>query len=212
MNRGSSSQFIPRHIELGPLPIPSRQEHHEQCRLGRSIDVKLAGELFRFIHPDFSESSNIISGKGTLHAPGRWNVMGAFPLSYTAMSSRTANEETLAHVSNYNLPESKALPRVLVAVELRASLVLDLRNGNIRRALRLSESTIRSLDWRKENFQGTEAVTQAWGFSFAQVDRYEAVIVPSAAHRAGTNVLIFPANLQSGSTFRVTTEVTGTSK
>jgi RES domain-containing protein len=85
--------------------------------------------------------------------------------------------------------------------------VLDLREGKIRQTLRLSQSTIRGLDWRKDNFQGREALTQAWGFAFAHVGRYEAVIVPSAADATGANVLIFPQNLLSGSELSVVTEV-----
>jgi RES domain-containing protein len=190
------------------------QPHPEQAklstrlrRIGRSADTKFEGELFRFINPVFSKFSDIISGDGALHAAGRWNVTGAAHLSYTAMSPTTALEEVLVPVRYFNLPESKALPRVLVAVKFRASRVLDLREGKIRQTLRLSQSTIRGLDWRKDNFQGREALTQAWGFAFAHVGRYEAVIVPSAADATGANVLIFPQNLLSGSELSVVTEV-----
>ncbi len=174
--------------------------------LARSSDSTFKGELFRFINPTYSKADDIISGQGAIHAEGRWNLPGDARLSYTAMATTTALFEVLAHVKYYSLPESKALPRVLVAVKLSATRVLDLRKGEIRKTLRLSERTIRKADWRAENRKGLEAPTQAWGWAFATVG-FEAVIVPSAADPEGTNVLVFPENLLPASEWRVLTEV-----
>jgi RES domain-containing protein len=194
-------------IGMPLIPHPDQAAISGRLRkVGRSADIKFEQELFRFINPAFSKADDIISGEGARYTDGRWNVIGLSRLTYTAMTPKTALEEALAHVRYFNLPESKALPRVLVAVKLRASRVLDLRDGKIRRILRLSEHTIRHVDWRKENLLGREAITQAWGFAFAHVGRFEAVMVPSAADAAGANGLIFPQNLQAGSEFRVLTE------
>lgn len=62
------------------------------------------------------------------------------------------------------------------------------------------------MDWRAENQAGAEALTQAWGKLFAAAG-FEAVIVPSAADSDGSNVLVFPRNLQTGSQFQVKNEV-----
>lgn len=174
--------------------------------MGRAFDVPFVGELFRFINPKYSKASDIVSGAGSQLASGRWNVRGAIRVSYTSQVPETALAEALAHVRYYNLPTSRALPRVLVALRLEASRVLDLRNGAVRRALVLSDHTIRTLDWRAENRSGTEAVTQAWGFALAGAG-FEAVIVPSAADAHGVNVLVFPENRLAGSHFSVLTEV-----
>ena len=174
--------------------------------LGRERDVPFDGELYRFINPRFYKAVDTISGEGALHACGRWNLMGVFRLSYTALCPDTALSEALAHVRYYQLPLSKALPRVLVAVRLKVSRALDLRDGQVRKSLVLGENTIRSLDWRAENQQGVEALTQAWGFALAETG-FEAVIVPSAADPVGSNVLVFPENLLAGSHFSVVNEV-----
>jgi len=188
-------------------------EHPDRAKLsarlkniGRDSDFRFEGGLFRFINPLFSRASNIIDGTGALHAAGRWNLTGVARLSYTSTEPHTALAEALAHVRYYQLPISKALPRVLVALRLNAMRVLDLRDGNIRRGLILSESTITRLDWRAQNQNGSEAVTQAWGGAFAKAG-FEAVIVPSAADRGGANVLVFTENLQPGSHFKVESEV-----
>ncbi len=174
--------------------------------LGRLSDVHFHGELYRFINPKYSKATDIINGAGALHAAGRWNLAGAAPLSYTAQGPVTALAEALAHTKYFNLPTSKALPRVLVALRLKASRVLDLRDGQVRKALILSENIIRRLDWRAENQHGAEAVTQAWGFVLAR-GGFEAAIVPSAADSHGSNVLVFPQNLLAGGQFTVVTEV-----
>ncbi|WP_184344321.1 RES family NAD+ phosphorylase [Prosthecobacter vanneervenii] len=168
--------------------------------LGNSLDVSFSGELFRFINPTYSKAADIVDGRGALHASGRWHVRGAARLSYTAMTPHTALAETLAHVNYYSLPQAKALPRVLVALRLQARRVLDLRDGHVRKTLRLSADTIQTLDWRADNQNGREAVTQAWGGAFASAG-FEAVIVPSAADATGSNVLVYPENLKPGSHF-----------
>lgn len=174
--------------------------------LGTGHDSPFDGELYRFINPTYSKSSDILDGAGAMHANGRWNVKGAVRLSYTALAPQTALAEALAHVNYFRLPINKALPRVLVALRLRAKRVLDLRDGHVRKTLRLSEDTIRNLDWRAENQHGDVAVTQAWGSAFAAAG-FEAAIVPSAADASGANVLVFPKNLHAGSRFDVVSEV-----
>lgn len=174
--------------------------------LGTRMDTTHASELFRFINLEFSKDDDIVSGVGALSANGRWNLAGTMTLSYTSLTPETALAEALAHVRYYNLPESKAMPRVLVALDLKARRVLDLRRGTVRKALRLSENMIRRGNWRHDNQTGVEAITQAWGFTFAQAG-FEVVIVPSAAHDKGTNVLIYPKNLLSGTRFVVKTTV-----
>ena len=190
---------------MRPAPHPDRPALAARLKaLGTKFDTTLASELFRFINPRFSKAEDILNGVGALKADGRWNLAGAMNLSYTSLEIETALAEALAHVRYYNLPESTALPGVLVAVDLKASRVLDLRTGAVQKALKLSERTIRRGDWRRDNQGGAEAITQAWGLTVAQAG-FEAVIVPSAAYPNGTNVLVYPDNLLPGSNFRVKT-------
>ncbi|HEY1052381.1 MAG TPA: RES family NAD+ phosphorylase [Prosthecobacter sp.] len=160
----------------------------------------------KFCIVSYSKAGDVVNGAGALHASGRWNLRGAMRLSYTAMAPGTALAEALAHVTYYGLPLNKALPRALVALRLKAGRVLDLRDGDVRQALRLSKQTIRHLDWRADNQAGREAVTQAWGKTFSDAG-FEAVIVPSAADSSGTNVLVYPENLHSASQFEVDEEI-----
>jgi len=163
------------------------------------------GVLFRFIHPQFSSADGIVSGEGGFHAAGRWNLRG-MRLSYTATEPETALAECLAHARYYNLPLSTALPRVLVSLVLTAAYILDLRNPHLRRVLRVSLGEIIATDWRRENRRSREAITQAWGAAFAAAG-VEALIAPSAANDAGTNIVVFSENLQHPEQFFVEHEV-----
>lgn len=162
--------------------------------------------LFRFIHPQFSAAEEIINGEGGHWASGRWNLKGAMRVAYTATEPETALAECLAHARYYNLPLSTALPRVLVSLVLRATSVLDLRDANLRRVLRIALDEMTATDWRRENRRSREAVTQAWGAAFTAAG-VEALIAPSAAKNDGTNVVVFPENLRRPSEFFIETEV-----
>lgn len=188
---------------MTPAPHPDRPVLATRLKtLGGKFDTTVSLVLFRFIDPQFSKAEDIVNGVGALKANGRWNLAGAMKVSYTSLTPETAMAEALAHVRYYHLPKSKALPRVLVALDLKASRALDLRTSAVRKALKLSEDTIRGGDWRRDNRTGTEAFTQAWGFIFGQVG-FETVIVPSAADQKGTNVLVYQDNLLASSYFRV---------
>lgn len=91
--------------------------------------------LFRMTNPKYSKGADIVNGTGALRASGRWNLAGAFRLSYTALDPETALAEALAHARYFRLPLGSALPRTLVALRLEAGRVLDLRNGELRNVL-----------------------------------------------------------------------------
>lgn len=119
--------------------------------LGPAWHETIDDELYRFINPACSKADDIVNGAGALHASGRWNAKGPFRSSYTALEPETTLAEVLAHVRYFKLPTSKALPRVVVSLRLKAKKIIDLRNGDLRRKLQLAEKTIRSLDWREDN-------------------------------------------------------------
>ena len=185
----------------------SRAQLLERLRLLEGkLELGCELELYRFINPRFSKAHDIIGGTGGLHASGRWNLGGEFRISYTSLVPETALAEVLAHVRYFNLPLSRAMPTVLVALGLKARRVLDFRSSSIRAALKLSPDAIRKIDWRLKNQDNLEALTQAWGWTFAEAG-LEAVIVLSGADSKGANVLVYPGNLLPGSRFFVKSAV-----
>lgn len=110
--------------------------------------------------------------------------------------------EALANNRYFGIPIEDAMPRTFVAVETRLKAVIDLRSGSVRRRLQFSLARTLDVDWRKEVRAGREPITQSIGRAAAEVG-VEAMIVPSAADPKGRNLLVFPENLEPGSTIRV---------
>ena len=90
-------------------------------------------------------------------------------------------------------------PRLMVAIKLEVSHVLDLTAASVRRSLHLSLADLRDEDWRKLQDKGEESLTQTLGRAAFNA-RLEALLVPSARIPQGINIVIFPENLQSSST------------
>ncbi len=140
--------------------------------------------------------SDIITGAGSKTAGARWNPPTSFYTIYASLDVETAVAEALAYFRYYGLPVSKAMPRVIVALEAKLQRVLDLTDGSVRRVLGVSERRMLDEPWREEQKKGREALTQAIG-RLAYEANLEALLVPSAARRGGENLIVFPANLDA---------------
>ncbi len=166
-----------------------------------------SGQGFRFVDPRFSKVSEQFAGKGSLFANGRWSLASReYLVVYTSLEPETALAESLSSVRYYGFPDSKATPLVLVTASAQLGKIIDLRDGKVRQRLRISERVICETDWRLENAQGCQSITQAWGQAMAEVG-IEAFITPSAAWRGGSNLVIFPANFSRETRLSVTSEV-----
>lgn len=84
--------------------------------------------------------------------------------------------------------------------------MIDFREGKNRQRLRMAEAVILDTDWRKENREGNEAITQAWGWALHE-SGVEGFMVSSSAHRHGSNLIVFPGNLKRSSHIRVLSKV-----
>ena len=184
-----------------PLPCREPMRHHPDTdRLRRVLEkclpkaVAWNGELFRSASPKYANKDDFITGAGSKAAGARWNPPGGVHIVYASLEVETAVAESVQHFRYYGLPLSKAMPRVIVALETKLECVLDLRDGDVRRVLVVSEKRLLSEPWREEQKKGREALTQAIG-RLAYELGIEALLVPSAALKGGSNLLVFPANL-----------------
>jgi RES domain-containing protein len=174
--------------------------HSENTRLKIALEKCLPrltnwqGELFRSAAPRYANKDDIITGAGSKLAGARWNAPGGFHAVYASLDVETAVAEALQHFRHYGLSVSQAMPRVIVALEARLERVLDLRDGEVRRVLVISEKRMLSEPWREAQREGREALTQALGRLAYDVG-IQALLVPSAAPKGGSNLIMFPANL-----------------
>jgi RES domain-containing protein len=180
--------------------------HPDTDRLRRALEkclpraIAWRGEVFRSAAPRYANKDDIITGAGSKAAGARWNPPGGFHTVYASLDVETAIAEALQHFRYYGLPVSKAMPRVIVALEAEIERVLNLRDGDVRRVLVVSMKRMLSEPWREEQQKGREPLTQAIGRLAYDLD-VQAILVPSAARRGGTNLIVFPANLDPPKTW-----------
>jgi RES domain-containing protein len=162
--------------------------------LARCATTNWRGELFRSASPKYASKDDIVTGAGAKTAGGRWNPRASFNTVYASLDVETAVAEALQHFLYYAFPISKAMPRVIVALEAKLGRALDLRDGDTRRVLGVSERRMLDEPWRQEQKKGREALTQAIGRLAFEAD-IQGLLVPSAARKGGGNLILFPANL-----------------
>jgi RES domain-containing protein len=157
--------------------------------------------VYRSSTPKYAHEADLLTGQGSQRNGGRWNPVGVAAV-YASLNPETAMAETLAHNRYYGIHIADAMPRTFVALAIKLHAVLDLRLGNIRQRIQASLDRFLTVDWRKEVRAGREPITQAIGRAASEVG-WEGLIVPSAVYPNGHNLLIFPANLISGSEVRL---------
>lgn len=185
------------------------QDHANYDRLAATVDrivrdglvIPWSGELFRFATPKYAKSHDLISGIGSRNHGGRWNAPGTFRTVYASTTPELAVAEALGHYRYFGIPEHEALPRILKALSVTLSNVLDLRNGPLRTRLRVSEHRMVNEPWREEQNAGQEAITQALGRA-AHAAGCEGLMVRSAQIGPGYTAIIFPDNLVAGSVLK----------
>ena len=163
------------------------------------LPVPWAGNAFRFVSLRRPKPEDILSGMGAYKVGGRWNPAGSFLAVYGSTVASVALEESNATSEYYGLDRMMLQPRLMVAIKLEVSHVLDLTAASVRRSLHLSLADLRDEDWRKLQDKGEESLTQTLGRAAFNA-RLEALLVPSARIPQGINIVIFPENLQSSST------------
>jgi RES domain-containing protein len=178
--------------------------HPESARLIRAMKrcleraIEWSGVVYRSADVSYANKDDVITGIGSKRTGARWNAPNSFRTVYVSLDLQTALEESLAHCRYYELPLETITPRVFIAIRLRLQRILDLTQGEIRNALKISLRRLLEEPWREPQRQGQEALTQALG-RVAYDGEGEGLLVPSAARRDGRNLVFFPANLLAGS-------------
>ncbi len=170
-----------------------------QKRLSLLIEgaVQFDGIVFRSSSPKYANDSDLVSGIGSKLYGQRWNTAG-IAVVYASLTPETAMAETLAHYRYFGIPIEEAMPRVFVGIHVKMSNVLDLRVPGILRRIGVSKRGLLVTDWRRELSTGHVPITQLIGLAAFELG-VEGLLVPSAAEKKGTNLLLFPNNYSSDS-------------
>jgi RES domain-containing protein len=187
-------------VPIPPPPLP----HPDSARLARGVRrcLPLATRLNRVIYRVASvrraNPADLIAGVGSQLTGGRWTPPGDFRAVYGSLEEVTALDEARQQNLRLGVPPWMALPLVLTAIEVDLEPALDLTDGRVRRALRVSRARMLGEPWWVLQERGQEALTQALG-RLARDDGFAALLAPSAARPRGTNVVIYPDRLIAAS-------------
>jgi len=161
---------------------------------------RLQRVVFRSTEPAYATGKDLLTGEGSRRFGGRWNGPQSFATVYAAFSDHTAIEEAKAHFVHYGFDPADALPRTLVAIDIKLQSILDLSDGAIRKSLGLTLKAMRDDPWREENVAGRESLTQALGRAVFKL-ALEGLVVPSCDGER--NVVWFPQHLGSESVVKI---------
>jgi RES domain-containing protein len=184
---------------LPPIPSPP-PPHPDSARLSRGIrrcvplGTHFTGILYRGASVPRANPEDLIAGVGSLLTGGRWTPPGAFPAVYASLDETTALDESRQQNLRQGIPSWMALPLVVTALEVVLEPVLNLIDGRVRRALRVSRERMLGEPWWTIQDQGQEALTQAIG-RLARDQAFVALLVPSAVRAAAANMVNFPDRL-----------------
>ena len=121
------------------------------------------GTIYRVTTLKYAGARTILFGEGSYQNGGRWNAIGSFRAVYGSTNDVVALAESKANAEYANLAYPFRETRLLVAVDVVLSRVVDLTVVETLETLGVTEEELQQEDWRKVQGQGFESFTQALG-------------------------------------------------
>lgn len=146
----------------------------------------------------YANESDLLSGEGAANFGGRWNRPGLRAI-YASLDIITATFEAYQNFLGYGFSLAAIRPRVMAGARVALTRVCDLNDRIVRRKIGFTMTEMLDEDWRAIQSVGEESWTQASGRGCREAG-FEALLVPSARHRRGKNIVIFPDRLLPTST------------
>ena len=159
------------------------------------------GTIYRVTTLKYADPRTMLYGEGSYRNGGRWNAIGSFRAIYGSTEDIVALSESKVTAAYANLPYPFREPRLIVALDVELSRVIDLTVDATLKILGVSDEELRREDWRKVQGQGFESFTQSLGRAIFAA-KGEGLLARSARVENGVNVAYFPENKSRGSRVR----------
>jgi len=170
-------------------------------RIKESLFRPWKGTIYRVTTLKYADPRTMLYGQGSYRNGGRWNAIGSFRAIYGSTEDIVALSESKVTAAYANLPYPFREPRLIVALDVELSRVIDLTVDTTLKILGVSDEELRREDWRKVQGQGFESFTQALGRAIFAA-KGEGLLARSARVENGVNVAYFPENKSRGSRIR----------
>jgi RES domain-containing protein len=171
-------------------------------RIKESLFRPWKGTIYRVATLKYADPRTILYGEGSYRNGGRWNGIGSFRAVYGSTEASVALAEQQANAQYANLPYPFREPRLIVALDVELSRVIDLTVDATLKILGVSDEELRQEDWRKVQGQGFESFTQSLGRAIFAA-KGEGLLARSARVENGVNVAYFPEKKLRGSQVRL---------
>ena len=170
-------------------------------RIKESLFRPWKGTIYRVTTLKYADPRTMLYGEGSYRSGGRWNAIGSFRAIYGSTEDIVALSESKVTAAYANLPYPFREPRLIVALDVELSRVIDLTVDTTLKILGVSDEELRREDWRKVQGQGFESFTQSLGRAIFAA-KGEGLLARSARVENGVNVAYFPENKSRGSQVR----------
>ncbi len=154
------------------------------------------GQIVRSVAMKYATKKDFFSGAGAAKWGGRWNPVGIEAI-YASLDPITAAHEAYQNFASYGFPLTTIEPRVTAGGKIALDKVLDLVDAKVCSKLGFTKKELVEEDWKAIQAGGEESWTQAIGRG-ARMAGFQALIVPSARHKPGKNIVVFEENLGEG--------------
>jgi RES domain-containing protein len=161
------------------------------------LAVAFDGVIVRSVELRYANERDFISGEGAAERGGRWNRPGILAV-YGSLEIMTAVHEAYQNFLDAGFSLSAIRPRGIAGASAKLNVLCDLTATTTRRKIGFTREELLDEDWQAIQAAGEESWTQAIGRG-CRIAGFEGLLVPSARHRSGRNIVIFPDQLLRGS-------------
>jgi len=118
-------------------------------RIKESLFRPWKGTIYRVTTLKYADPRTMLYGEGSYRNGGRWNAIGSFRGIYGSTEDIVALSESKVTAAYANLPYPFREPRLIVALDVELSRVIDLTMDTTLKILGVSDEELRREDWRK---------------------------------------------------------------
>ena len=183
------------------MPTPNTRFNEFFEALNRPKNTLLTAKEFdvwRQSAPNWMSRAYRFTGVGAVLTGGRWNVPKVIPAVYGSTNVDTMHAEVYARAHAFGWSREDLRPQLIVAMNWKLQAVLDLTLAETLDALAVKQENLLWCDWKKDQLDGREPLTQAIARAAFEC-LAEGLVAPSARQPDGVNVVLFPSNLRQGS-------------
>jgi len=132
-------------------------------------------------------------------------VRWLMPAVYASTDPDTLNVEAYYKGRRYGWSAADFKAQLIIGMHWQLQAVVNLTTSIALKALGVKKSEILACDWAAEQSAGKEPVTQA--IARAAFENFaEGLVVPSARHRGGVNIVYYPTHRRDGTVIQTLDE------